>query len=168
MYYFNKTDFEQDEYYDYSSKDITTDNIKWFLKYYTQRKGLNLYEFGINNCRFDQICIDIKTNYQHITIFEFKISRNDWKNDNKWQNYLKYCNKLIFVCPYGVINKNELPKGIGLIHVYKWKYKQRVEFNNVCGNRISIARKRDMEQENYIKVLEQMIRKMPYRKDELF
>ena len=168
MYFFNRTDFENDFYYDFTDKEITVDDIKLFLKYYKQNQGCNLYEFGIGNCRFDQINLNIGTVKKEITIYEFKVNRYDWLNDNKWQNYLPYCNKLIFISPFGVINKDELPKGIGLIHVWKWKHKKRTEFKRVCGNRISIARKREMSDKVYVRILENMIRKMPYRKEELF
>jgi len=168
MYFFNRTDFENDTYYDFSAKNISLDDIKRFLRHYKQNVGCNLYEFGIDNSRFDQICLDIGTVKKEITIYEFKISRNDWLTDNKWQNYLKYCNRLWFVCPYGIINKNELPDNIGLIHIWKYKNKIRDEFSHVCGNRIQIARKKEISEKTYVRILENMIRKMPWRKEELF
>ncbi len=51
-----------------------------------------------------------------VIAYEIKVSRQDFLNDNKWQAYLDYCNELYFVCPPGIINKEELPDGVGLLH----------------------------------------------------
>lgn len=49
--------------------------------------------------------------------FEIKVSRGDFRGDEKWQNYLKFCNKLFFAAPRGLIKKSELPDGVGLVTV---------------------------------------------------
>ena len=51
-----------------------------------------------------------------ITIYEIKVSRGDFLQDNKWKLYLQYCNQFYFVVPKGMIDKNELPEDIGLIY----------------------------------------------------
>lgn len=51
--------------------------------------------------------------------YEIKITRQDFLNDNKWQNYLPYCNEFYFVTPWGMINKNEIPENVGLYWVSK-------------------------------------------------
>lgn len=167
MYYFSRQDFSNDHYYDFSDKDITVDDIKQFFRYHRQGIGVNIYEFGVDNSRFDLININMSQK-KEIIVYEFKTSRNDFVNDNKWQGYLQYCNRLIFISPFGVINKGDLPKGIGLIHIWKWKHKTGTEFKRVCGNRIMIPKRKDLSHGNYVKVLENFIRKMPYRKQELF
>lgn len=55
--------------------------------------------------------------YRPLTLigYEVKVSRSDFLNDNKWPEYLKYCNELYFVCPYGLIDIAELPENVGLI-----------------------------------------------------
>ena len=51
--------------------------------------------------------------------YEIKVSRNDFLRDSKWRGYLQYCNQLYFVCPPGVIQREELPAEIGLIETSK-------------------------------------------------
>ena len=49
-----------------------------------------------------------------ITGYEIKVSKADFKNDNKWPAYLPLCNQLYFVCPKGLIEPSEIPGGVGL------------------------------------------------------
>lgn len=49
--------------------------------------------------------------------YEIKVSRSDFLNDNKWQNYLTYCSDFYFVCPKGIIKPEELAPEVGLITV---------------------------------------------------
>ncbi len=37
--------------------------------------------------------------------------------DNKWKKYLDYCDRFLFMCPYGVIKPEQIPRNIGLIWV---------------------------------------------------
>ncbi|WCL51448.1 MmcB family DNA repair protein [Leptospira sp. GIMC2001] len=48
------------------------------------------------------------------TAYEIKVSRSDFKKDEKWQTYLPYCNYLYFVAPPGIIDPSELPPEAGL------------------------------------------------------
>lgn len=169
MLYFKNYNFES-EYYDYDF-DVGTSDIEYYQskkEYSYRRKGLNIFEFGIDSYRFDQI--NINTRNKEITIFEFKSGKQDFKTDNKWQNYLKYCNKFIFVCPKGVILESDLPKGIGLYYVFKWKGIGRDEYRkgNLGGQRISISRKKEIDKQIYYDVLEQMVMKFKYRKEQIF
>jgi len=52
------------------------------------------------------------------TAYEIKTSRADFLSDSKWHNYVNYCHRFSFVCPKGVIDKNELPEEVGLIYYY--------------------------------------------------
>lgn len=67
--------------------------------------------------------------------YEIKVSRSDFTSDTKWQKYLDYCNEFYFVCPDGLIRKEELPKGVGLLWVSrnaKTLYRKRfAETNNI-------------------------------------
>ena len=47
--------------------------------------------------------------------YEIKVSRKDFINDQKWQNYLDYCTDFYFVAPPGVIEPEELPPEAGLL-----------------------------------------------------
>lgn len=51
--------------------------------------------------------------------YEIKVSRQDFLNDQKWHNYLQYCNEFYFICPFGLIGKDELPAEVGLLYVAK-------------------------------------------------
>ncbi|NCN09716.1 MAG: MmcB family DNA repair protein [Leptospira sp.] len=48
------------------------------------------------------------------TAYEIKVSRSDFKKDEKWQTYLPYCNYIYFVCPPGVIPIEDVPPEAGL------------------------------------------------------
>jgi hypothetical protein len=49
--------------------------------------------------------------------YEIKVNRSDFINDTKWPGYLPFCNSFYFVCPYGLISPEELPKEVGLCYV---------------------------------------------------
>ena len=49
--------------------------------------------------------------------YEIKVSREDYLSDKKWQKYLPYCSWFYFIAPEGIIKKEELPEGIGLIEI---------------------------------------------------
>lgn len=50
---------------------------------------------------------------------EIKVSRQDFLNDNKWQNYLPYCTELYFVASHGIIDSSEVPEQAGLLEATK-------------------------------------------------
>lgn len=73
--------------------------------------------------RFD--IIGINRNKREIRIIEVKSSRQDFTSDKKWEKYLPYCTHFAFAAPKGVIYKDELPDGVGLIEFWyeeKWKH----------------------------------------------
>lgn len=50
--------------------------------------------------------------------YECKVSVSDFRSDitkGKWQSYLKYASGVIFAVPQGLITKEDIPKGCGLI-----------------------------------------------------
>ena len=49
--------------------------------------------------------------------YEIKVDSNDFKNDNKWQNYLPYSNEFYFVPPYKIILPDEVPECAGLLNI---------------------------------------------------
>lgn len=51
--------------------------------------------------------------------YEVKTSRSDFQRDDKWHDYLPYCNQLYFVCPYNLIQPEEVPNPAGLLWVSK-------------------------------------------------
>lgn len=64
--------------------------------------------------KFDGLVIDKSWTKPKITIYEIKVSRGDFLQDNKWHLYLQYCQEFYFVVPTGLIKKTELPDGVGL------------------------------------------------------
>ncbi len=51
--------------------------------------------------------------------YEIKVSRSDWTVDNKWHEYAEFVHELWIACPAGMIEKYELPDGIGLVWLGK-------------------------------------------------
>lgn len=51
--------------------------------------------------------------------YEVKVSRNDFLRDDKWQNYLDLCSDFYFVCPWGLIQPEEIAHPAGLLWVAK-------------------------------------------------
>jgi len=47
--------------------------------------------------------------------YEIKVDRSDFLNDQKWPDYLPFCNEFYFVCPSKLITKEEVGPEIGLI-----------------------------------------------------
>lgn len=47
--------------------------------------------------------------------YEVKVNRSDFIRDEKWREYLDDCSEFSFVCPPGVIEKDEVPEEAGLI-----------------------------------------------------
>ncbi len=47
--------------------------------------------------------------------YECKVARNDFLRDNKWQNYLELCSDFYFVCPWGLIQPEEVGDPAGLL-----------------------------------------------------
>jgi hypothetical protein len=48
-------------------------------------------------------------------VYEVKVSRSDFINDNKWPGYLPYCNQFYFVTPKDLIDVKEIPEQAGLL-----------------------------------------------------
>ncbi|MBQ6217358.1 MAG: MmcB family DNA repair protein [Erysipelotrichaceae bacterium] len=65
---------------------------------------------------FDGLMVEKSYTSPSVTGYEIKVSRSDFLNDNKWHLYLKYCNVFYFVCPSGMIKKEELPENVGLLY----------------------------------------------------
>lgn len=68
--------------------------------------------------KFDGLAITKSYTRPCITGYEIKVSRSDFRGDNKWNLYLQYCNEFYFVVPVGLIAKEEIPENVGLIYYY--------------------------------------------------
>lgn len=51
--------------------------------------------------------------------YEIKVDRADFISDEKWNYYLPYCNQFYWICPHGLISKDEIDIRTGLIWVYE-------------------------------------------------
>ena len=69
---------------------------------------------GTTHARMDAWVMTRSWSHLRFTGYEIKISRSDFLGDNKWPAYLPLCNQLYFVSPKGLIDKSEVPAGIGL------------------------------------------------------
>ncbi len=69
-------------------------------------------ELGI----FDAIAVKKSWTQPCVTIYEVKVNRNDFLSDIKWPAYKKYCHRLYFACPKGLIAPDEVSNGVGLIY----------------------------------------------------
>lgn len=109
-----------------SEKRITSTDIKLALR--DMHLGRNTY--FLTECKtcstyfpdpqglliFDGLAITKSYTKPCIVGYEIKVSRSDFLGDNKWHLYLQYCNEFFFVVPKGLIRKDELPEGVGLIY----------------------------------------------------
>jgi hypothetical protein len=64
--------------------------------------------------------MEIKPSYTRfcVSIYEVKISRSDFQSDirsGKWLGYLEHCHRFYFATPSGMVKKEEIPDGAGLI-----------------------------------------------------
>ena len=84
--------------------------------------------------------ITVKPSYTrfNLDIYEVKVTRSDFLQDvkkGKYKKYLPYCNRLYFAVVGDIVNKNEIPEGVGLIkygkngwHTVKAPKKREIEF----------------------------------------
>lgn len=70
---------------------------------------------GIGYSEFDAWAMEKAWTNPRIVGYEVKVSRPDFAADNKWQNYLPFCNELYFVTPYKMVEPVEVPGKCGLI-----------------------------------------------------
>ncbi|GAH65878.1 unnamed protein product [marine sediment metagenome] len=156
--------------YDYNY-DVNALDIEKYLKGRRAGPGVNLFEMGIAGRRVD--LIHINPHKQHIRIFEIKSSRSDFTGDHKWQKYLKYCHTFSFVCPYGLIQKNDVPPGIGILWIYKWKHKKQIVWSkevqwHLEQTWIKRPKRREMDSNTMVHVAFLMVERMISRKHDVF
>lgn len=65
--------------------------------------------------RFDAVAIYKSWSPVHLRGYEIKVSRSDFQRDAKYPLYLPYFNEFYFICPKGIIRKEECPPGCGLM-----------------------------------------------------
>lgn len=54
-----------------------------------------------------------------VIAYEIKVSRSDFRRDEKWREYLPFCDRLYFVTPWALVERSEIPEPAGLYYVSK-------------------------------------------------
>lgn len=68
--------------------------------------------------KFDGLAIYKSWSQKHIRIYEIKVSRSDFLQDNKYHLYKQYCHEMYFAVPKGLVKKEEVPDDVGLMYYY--------------------------------------------------
>lgn len=109
-----------------AEKKVTSTDIKLALAQMHSQRGKSYFITECKTCstyfpdpqgllKFDGLAVTKSYTQPSIIGYEIKVSRNDFRQDNKWHLYLQYCNEFYFVVPKGLVKKEELPDNVGLI-----------------------------------------------------
>lgn len=98
--------------------------------------------------------------------YEIKVYRGDFLQDDKWTDYLDTCHQFYFVCPWGLIQKEEIPQDVGLM----WCSKNG---SRLYTKRKSVHRKEDVDNDllfyilmNRVKITKSNFGYSQYRQNE--
>lgn len=156
------------ERYEFNAS-VSIEDIKTFFRTHNNGVFFSMFEAGLDGRRFDLIRIDPYRNY--IRIFEFKSCRADFLSDRKYKKYLKYCHTLTFVCPREVIRKDDLPSGIGLMWIYKWRHKNGLKGYNewvLEQEWVRRPKKATVDKDVMLRIAFMLIKRAIWRKDDVF
>ena len=150
------------------SDDVSIDDIALYFRQHNSGPFFSLFETGLDNYRFDLIrIIPIKS---FVRIYEFKSCRADFLSDKKWQNYLDYCHTFTFVSPKYEVRRQDLPRGIGLMWIYKWKWKTSLFENNwlLKSEWVQRPKKREVDKDILIRLAFSLVHRCRWRKEDVF
>lgn len=99
---------------------VTHDQIRSVLRRLGGWGSVYVPEFTWGKLRIDAAVIDTRTRW--VRGFEIKMSRGDFRRDQKWQEYSEFCSALSIVCPHGLIRKEEVEAPFGLLYVQTGSY----------------------------------------------
>jgi len=160
--------FPQEETRDFEYMVSLTDIKNYFLHHHD--RWISLFEFGIDLSRFDLIRVNCWK--QKIVGFEFKVSKYDLLNDNKWHYYLKYCNTFSFALPMALTieAKEKLPKNIGILGFYKWRGKDWLLDKDfiVSADWLRRPHGKEISKEIYIRVISLLLNRAKFRAGDIF
>jgi len=94
---------------------VTVSKIRENLERLGGYNSILIPEFTWGDLRIDAVVVDLSSRW--IRGFEIKVSRSDYQRDTKWTLYSQFCSSLSIVCPWGLINKNEVDEPYGLLWV---------------------------------------------------
>jgi len=137
------------------------------LKNRTNEVGL--FEFGIDSVRFDLIMFHF--HLMKLRGFEFKINRADFlkdRNSGKWRGYLKYCNTFTWVCPEGLIQKDEVESPAGLLWIGNQKKIGFTTFYIANPQWIKRPKRTEISREIFDKTICLLFGRVKFRKDDFF
>ena len=155
-----------DKEFDY---DVTIADIKRYFRHNHTGPYFSIFETGLDENRFDLIRVDPYRRY--IRIYEFKSCRKDFLSDKKWQNYLEYCHTFTFVCARHAIEKEDLPSGIGLIWIYKWRWDRQTRLADTWileKEWVKKPRKREMKESTLLRLAFMLVHRTKWRKEDVF
>ena len=90
-----------------------------------------------------------------VTGYEIKVSRQDWRQDTKWPDYLPWCHKLYIVAPEGIVSLDDIDdRDVGLLIVRERAYGSKVATSLVTKR---AARRRPMDPEQALPLLYHLI-----------
>jgi len=143
---------------------------EYFKIKFRNTSEVGLFEFGIirlirgsfQGCVFDAFVVSPHKLY--LRGFEFKTARSDFLRDvrsNKWRKYLKYCHLFYFVCPKGLIQKEEIESPAGLIWIWK-------DEDYIHSQMIKRPRKQDISQDIVLKIIALFVSRIKWRRNDFF
>ena len=117
-------------------------------------------QFTFNGYRIDAAVIDLRTRW--VRGFEIKLSRGDYRRDEKWTLYTTFCSSLSIVCPEGVVPAEEVQAPLGLLWVKADGTLRWVKKPKRFQHRESLA-----WLWTYVQVLEYQLPRLQYQAEEL-
>jgi len=76
---------------------------------------------GARAPRMDALAIPRRWDRIIVMAYEIKISRADFRHDDKWVEYLNWCNRFYFATPKGLLTQDEIAElrdsGVGVVEV---------------------------------------------------
>lgn len=118
------------------AQGMQANDVQMVIKERFHRWGnIYIHEFTYGDSRID--CLLLNTEKRLVRGFEIKCTKQDFKNDEKWQGYTRFCSSLSIACPWGLIGPDEVDKPYGLLWVsrnnaYTWKRKPKNFIRRDC------------------------------------
>jgi len=146
-------------------------------KFFKERYGpgstdIGLFEFGIDGRIFD--CLLFNGHKMKLRGFEFKVNRADFLQDirkEKWKKYLGYCHTFTWVCPKGLVRREEVEKPAGLLWITTVAEHYGYEKNNNNPYPLWVKRPQfigEIPEDKFRKIALVLLGRVKYRKDDFF
>lgn len=139
-----------------STFTLTNAAAAWVSKPFSKMVVTELSSNAWSGWRFDVVAIT--PNAKFIQMIEVKKTRADFlrgKKEGQFERYMPYCHQFFIAAPAGMIDKTELPPGVGLVEIWEsgtTRIKKR-------------AARRDIEGDNYRLMVDRMLQKLIIREE---